>query len=63
MRFIELGIALVVIGLILGFAFPGSAGGLLVSIGWLLVIAGVILAILHFALGGTWGYRRAPPPA
>ncbi|MHB8584799.1 MAG: hypothetical protein ACYDDF_03040 [Thermoplasmatota archaeon] len=59
MRFIELGIALVVLGLILSLVL--GTGGILVQIGWILVVAGVILALLHFVLGGSWGYRRGPP--
>ncbi|MCA1812661.1 MAG: hypothetical protein LC624_01770 [Halobacteriales archaeon] len=51
MGFIWLGIVLIVLGVLLGFTGLFPLGGALANIGWLLIIVGVILAVLHFIAG------------
>lgn len=46
------GVALILIGLLLGLTGGFGVGGALVSIGWLLVVVGVVLAIV-FAITGA----------
>lgn len=43
------GVALIIIGVILGATGAFGMGGVLTWIGWLLLIVGVILAIVHLA--------------
>ena len=61
MRFLELGIVLLLIGVILtvtnavGFAAIGSG---LIWVGWICLAVGLILALMHFVSGGSWGRGR-----
>lgn len=52
---IGFGIALVVIGLLLSFAnvFGFVLGAPLMYLGWLCIVAGVILGVWHFVAGRT----------
>jgi hypothetical protein len=54
MGFIWLGIVLIVLGLLLSLFIGG--GGMLVNVGWLVLILGVVLAVLSYA--GVGGGRR-----
>jgi hypothetical protein len=58
MGLIGLGIALILIGLILGLTGAFGLGGVLVWIGWLMLIVGVILAIVYAV--GRAGSPRTP---
>lgn len=51
------GIGLIVLGVLVSLFLPGEPGGGLVYVGWILVGLGVVLAILHFVMGGTFGRR------
>jgi hypothetical protein len=55
---IGLGIALIIIGLILGLTGAFGIGGLLQWVGWLLLLVGIVLAIVHVI--GRAGARTAP---
>ena len=56
---IGLGIALVVIGLLLSFAnvFGFVLGAPLMYLGWLCIVAGIVLGVWHFVAGRTGGPR------
>lgn len=54
------GLALIVIGVLVSFLLPGAPGSPLVSVGWLLIVVGIILAVAYFFVGGRFG-RRVPP--
>jgi hypothetical protein len=56
MGLIGLGIALIVVGLILGLTGAFGIGGLLQWVGWLLLVVGIVLAIIY-AIGNA-GTRR-----
>lgn len=47
------GIALIVIGVILGATGAFGLGGVFTWLGWLLLVVGVILAIVHLASGAA----------
>ncbi len=49
------GVALIVVGVILGATGAFGLGGVLTWLGWLLLIVGVVLAIVHLAT-----HRPAP---
>jgi hypothetical protein len=51
------GVALIVLGVILGATGAFGLGGMLTWLGWLMLIVGVILAIVHLAS------HREPRPA
>jgi hypothetical protein len=50
---IWLGLALIVIGVLLGATGGFGVGGALTWLGWLLLIVGVIVAIIHLATGAA----------
>lgn len=55
------GIALIVLGVLVSLFLPGAPGSPLVSVGWLLIGLGIVLAIVSFFVGGSrWGFRRGP---
>jgi hypothetical protein len=58
MGFIWLGIVLIVLGLLLSLVIGG--GGMLVNIGWLVLILGIVLAVLSYAGVGGGRLRDAP---
>lgn len=59
MRFLELGIVLLLIGVVLSFTnVLGGLGGGLMYVGWICLAVGLILAIVHFVGGGTLGWGR-----
>ncbi len=51
MGFIRLGIVLIIIGVLLSVTGFFDFGGTLQYLGWVVLAIGVILAILHYALG------------
>lgn len=56
MGFLAFGIVLILVGIVLAFTNAlgfAALGGTLVWLGWICLGIGVILAILHFAMGGT----------
>lgn len=50
MGFIWLGIVLIVLGILLSFTGLFPVSGPLASIGWLLLIVGVVLALISFLM-------------
>ncbi len=50
------GLALIVIGLLLGL-FGIGGGGVLTYIGWILLAVGVVLAIIHVAAGRSHAHH------
>lgn len=61
---IGLGIALVVIGILLSFSniFGFALGAPLVYIGWLLILAGVVVGVWHFMTSRGSGRMRSRGP-
>lgn len=57
MGLIGLGLALIIIGLIIGLTGAFGIGGLLQWVGWLLLLVGIVLAIVHAV--GRAGARTA----
>lgn len=56
MGFLTFGIVLILVGVVLAFTNAlgfAALGGTFVWIGWICLGIGVILAILHFAMGGS----------
>jgi hypothetical protein len=54
MQTLGLGIALLIIGLIIGILpFFGVLAGPIMWLGWVLVVVGIILGIIHFVTGRT----------
>lgn len=52
MRFLELGILLLIIGVVLSVLHVGALGGGLMYVGWICLVVGIILAVMHFLVGG-----------
>jgi hypothetical protein len=66
---IPLSLFLVAGGAILAFAVTGTANGIdIQTVGWILMIAGVVLLVLSLIMwdtwagGGFWSRGSAPPP-
>ncbi len=51
MGLIRIGIALILIGILLSLTGLFDFGGTLRYIGWIALVVGVVLAILHYAMG------------
>jgi hypothetical protein len=56
MGLIWLGIVLIVLGVLLSFTGLFPVGGALANIGWLLLLVGIVLAVLHFVVGPRTRY-------
>lgn len=52
MGLIRLGIALILIGIVLSLTGLFEFGGTLRYVGWIALVIGVVLAIVHYAAGG-----------
>ncbi len=52
MGLIRIGIALILIGILLSLTGLFEFGGALRYVGWIALVIGVVLAVVHYATGG-----------